>query len=79
MNKLAMNIHDAQAAIKRGAIFYELRQFGQTVDLTPRKDAAEKGYKEAMTMDLLIYDHARGTKRVAKSKLNGKQVYPRGA
>lgn len=76
MNKLSMGIHDFQAAVKRNAVVYELRQFGQTIDLTPRKDEVDKVYKEAMTMDVLIYDYARGTKRVTRSKRNGKEVYP---
>jgi hypothetical protein len=76
MNKLQFDIHNAQAAIKRGDMFYELRQFGQTLDLTPRKHEADKIYKEAFTMDLLIYDYSTGVKRVAKSKLNGKEIYP---
>jgi hypothetical protein len=68
------DIHDFDAATRRGATVYELRQFGQTLDLSADLHRITKQFNTLFEGDILSYNYVGGTKRVIKSRRKGKEV-----
>jgi hypothetical protein len=68
------DIHDLDAAKRRNASVYELRQFGQTLDLSADLHEITKQFNKLFEGDILIYNYVGGTKRVIKSRRKGKEV-----